>query len=138
MKQIYVASYYRNGYSRFMKYIHNVFDHPQPESIEKRLEIIQFFGEFGAKATSKACTKGRSPIHKRKRRVHSFIEHFIIEYRTNHPGADKTTIAPALIMACTLAGVKPLLESTVGRIISDLKARGSIPRYGYRLYLYWH
>ena len=126
MKQIYVASYYRNGYSPvlntgFMKYIHNVFDDPKRESIEKGLEIIQFFDEFGAKATRKAFTKGRSsiylwkqklkkadgklsalapgdktPIHKRRRIAHPFIESFIIQYRRAHPGADKTTITPTL------------------------------------------
>ncbi len=50
MKQIYVESYFRNGYSRFMKYIYNVINHPKRESIEKRLEIIKFFDEFGDEA----------------------------------------------------------------------------------------
>ncbi len=153
MKQIYVASYYRNGYSSFMKYIHNILNHPKRESIEKRLEIIQFFDEFGEAATKKAFGKGRStmylwkqklkkadgklsalapgdktPIHKRKRLIRPFIEHFIVEYRTVHPGADKTTIAPVLAIACKLAGIKPVSESTVGRIVHDLKEKGGIPR----------
>ena len=46
MKQIYIASYFRNGYSRFMKYIKDILDHPKRESIEKRLEIIKFCDEF--------------------------------------------------------------------------------------------
>ncbi len=154
MKQIYIESYFRSGYSRFMKYINNILNHPKRESIEKRLEIIQFFEEFGAEATRRAFSRGRStiylwkqklkktggklsalapgdktPIHKRKRLVPPFIEHFIVEYRTNHPGADKTTITPSLATACNLAGIKPVSESTVGRIIRDLKARGRIPRW---------
>ena len=136
-----------------MKYILDILNHPKRESIEKRLDIIKFFDEFGAEATRRAFDKGRStlylwkqklkksegklsalapgdktPIHKRKRLVHPVIERFIVEYRTGHPGADKTTIAPALAAACTLAGIKPVSESTVGRIIRDLKAKGRIPR----------
>lgn len=152
MKQIYIESYFRSGYSRFMKYINNILNHPKRESIEKRLEIIQFFEEFGAEATRRAFGRGRStiylwkqklkktggklsalapgdktPIHKRKRLLHPFIEHFIVEYRTNHPGVDKTTIAPALAIACKPAGLKPVSASTVGRIIHDLKESGRIP-----------
>ncbi len=155
MKQIYIASYFRSGYSRFMKYINNILDHPKREIIEKRLEIIKFCDEFGIEATKKAFGKGRStiylwkhkikkdggklsalapgdktPIHKRKRIIHPFIESFIVDYRTSHPGVDKTTIAPALVTACKLAGVKSVSESTVGRIIRDLKVRGRIPKWG--------
>ncbi len=138
-----------------MKYILDILNHPKRESIKKRLDIIKFFDEFGPGATTKAFHKGRStiylwkqrlkradgklsalvpgdktPIHKRKRLVHPFIESFIVDYRTSHPGTDKTTIAPSLTKACQIAGVKPVSESTVGRIISDLKARGRIPRWG--------
>ncbi len=152
MKQIYVESFYRNGYSRFMQYINNILEHPERKSIEKRLEIIKFCDEFGLEATRKAFGKGRStiylwkqklkksagklsalapgnktPLHKRKRVVHPFIESFIVQYRSSHPRADKTTIAPALKAACIAAGLKPVSESTVGRIIHDLKARGSLP-----------
>ena len=136
-----------------MKYVHDVLDHPKRESIERRLEIIQFFDEFGAEATRRAFSKGRSsiylwkqklkkaggklsalapgdktPLHKRKRVVHPFIERFIVEYRTTHPGVDKTTIAPALRAACNNAGVRVISESTVGRIIHDLKAKGRMPQ----------
>jgi transposase InsO family protein len=130
----------------------SIADHRQ-KSIEERLRIIQFFDEFGASATKKAFNKGRStiylwkqklkrangkiaalspgnttPIHKRKRTIHSVIEDFIITYRTNHPGVDKTTIVPALTEACKTAGIKPVSESTVGRIIHDLKEKGRLPQ----------
>ena len=152
MKQIYVASYFRSGYSRFMKYISNILDHPKRETIEKRLEIIEFCDEFGFEATRRAFGKSRStiylwkqrlrksggklsalapgdktPIQKRHRVVHPFIERFVIEYRTEHPGVDKTTITPALSTACSRANVKLVSESTVGRIIHDLKERGRLP-----------
>jgi transposase InsO family protein len=151
MKQIYIESYYRSGYSRFMQYINNVLDHPKRECIEQRVEIIKFFDDYGGEATKRAFGKSRStvylwkqklkgsggkltalapgdktPLHKRKRVVHSCIEKFIVEYRTKHPGADKATITPALAQACKTASVKPVSESSVGRIIHDLKERGRI------------
>ncbi len=151
MQQIYIASYYKSGYSRFMQYIQDILNHPRKASIEKRLEIIKFFDEFGSAATSRAFGKSRStiylwkqklakargklsalapgdktPIHKRKRMVNPVIEDFILKYRLAHPGADKTTITPLLAVACQQAGIKPISESTVGRIIHDLKERGRI------------
>ena len=59
--------------------------------------------------------------------VHPFIEQFIIGYRAEHPGADKTTITPALKATCLGQGMETVSESTVGRIIHDLKQRGKIP-----------
>ncbi len=153
MKQIYIESYFKNGYSRFMKYFNNVLDHPSREAIEQRIEIIKFFDDYGAEATRRAFSKARSsiflwkqklkkaggklsalapgdktPIHKRRRLVHPFILDFILKYRTEHPGVDKRTITPALAMACQRAGIKPVSESTVGRIIRDLKERGRLPK----------
>jgi transposase InsO family protein len=151
MKQIYIESYYRSGYSRFMQYINNILDHPKRECIEQRVEIIKFFDDYGGEATKRAFGKSRStiylwkqklkgsggkltalapgdktPLHRRKRLVHPCIEKFIVEYRTKHPGADKATITPALAQACKTASVKPVSESSVGRIIHDLKERGRI------------
>ena len=153
MKQIYVESYYRNGYSRFMQYFNDILDHPKKETIEQRIEIIKFFDDYGAEATRRAFGKARStiflwkqklkksggklsalapgdktPIRKRKRLVHPFILDFILKYRTDHPGVDKTTIAPVLAVACQRASIKPVSESTVGRIIHDLKEKGRLPR----------
>jgi len=127
MKQIYLQSYFKSGYSRFMQYINNVLEHPQRVIIEKRMEIIKFYDEFGARATRKAFRKGRStiylwkhklriaggklsalapgnraPQHKRKHITHPFITQFIIDYRTRHPGVDKTTITPVLCSSLNL------------------------------------
>jgi putative transposase len=151
MQQIYIASYFRKGYSRFMQHILDILDHPKKQLIEQRLEILKFFDEFGPVATQKAFKKSRStiylwkqklakaggklsalapgdktPVRKRKRLPPPFIEDFILNYRLAHPGADKTTITPILKTACQQAGVKPVSESTVGRIIHDLKDRGKI------------
>ena len=135
-----------------MQYFNDIFDHPQKEAIEQRLEIIRFFDDYGAKATRRAFGKGRStiflwkqklkksggklsalapgdktPLRKRKRLVHPFILDFILKYRSTHPGVDKTTITPVLAAACQHAGLKPVSESTVGRIIHDLKEKGRLP-----------
>jgi len=157
VKQIYIESYFRNGYSRFMKFINNILDHPKREAIEKRVEIIKFCDEFGFKATRQAFGKSRSTIYlwkqklkkadgklsalapgdrvprnKRHRVVHPFIERFIIDYRSVRYGADKTTITPALAAACAKEGIKTVSESTVGRTIRDLKDKGKLP-YGSKI-----
>ena len=136
-----------------MKYINNVLDHPKRETIEQRLEIIKFFDDYGAEATKRAFDKSRStiflwkqklkksggklsalapgdktPIRKRKRLVQPFILDFILRYRADHPGVDKTTITPVLAVACQRAVIKPVSESTVGRIIYDLKEKGRLPK----------
>jgi len=152
VKQIYVQSYYKSGYSRFMQYVYNILEHPQKESIEARVKIIEFCDKFGLEAATSAFGKSRATIYlwkqklrqsggrlsalaaasraphnKRKRTVDPFIRNFIIRFRTEHPNSDKTTITPFLSTACKSAGVKPISESTIGRIIHDLKERGSLP-----------
>ena len=154
MRQVYLDTYYRNDYRRFMEYFNDVFEHPKRGVIEKRLEVIKFFDDYGAPATKRAFGKSRStlflwkqkleksggklsslapgdrtPMRKRHRTVDHFIERFIVEYRTAHPGVDKTTITPALAKACGHAGVKSISESTVGRIIHDLKEKGRLPTF---------
>ena len=140
-----------------MQYFNDVFEHPKRKSIEQRLEIIKFCDEFGFKATKQAFGKSRStiylwkqklkkangklsalvpgdrtPRHKRQRVVHPLIERFIIEYRSERPGSDKTTITPALKAACAKERIKPVSESTVGRIIRDLKDKGKLS-YGSKI-----
>jgi putative transposase len=154
LKQIYVAHCFKKAYIQFMEYVADHLDNPQKNIIEHRIEIIKFFDEYGAEATRKAFNKSRSTIYlwkqklkkaegrisvlapgdrspgrKRHRVINPFIEHFIIEYRTTHPGVDKTTITSALTAACQNAGIKPVSESTVGRIIHDLKESRRLPAF---------
>ena len=135
MKQIFIESYYGNGYSRFMRYFNDILEHPGKEAIEHRLEIIKFFDDYGAEATRRAFGKGRStvflwkqkleksggklsaivpgdktPLRKRKRIVHPFITDFILKYRADHPGVDKTTITPVLVPVSNATSL-PLLIS---------------------------
>jgi len=151
MRQIYIGEFSNWRYSRFMKYVHDVLDHPQRENVEKRLSIIEFCDQYGFEATKKAFGKSRSSIYlwkqklkngkgqlstlvpgdrtpknKRHRFVDPFIEKFILDYRAAHPGVDKATIAPILKDACLHNKVRPISESTVGRIIYDLKVAGKL------------
>ncbi len=153
MKQIYIDLLWRRSYSRLMRLINDTLDHPERQSIETRLKIIEFFDQYGPEVTKKAFGKSRStiylwkqrlkaangrlsalapgdraPLRKRRRVVDPFVERFILDYRSEHTGADKTTIAPVLKASCEKAGIKPPSESTVGRIIHDLKERGRMPR----------
>jgi len=153
MKQIYVESYYHNGYNYWMEKLNDILNHPKQKAIEERIKIIEFFDEYGEQATKKAFGKARSTVYlwkqklkkagyrlsalaprdktpkrKRGRLVDPFIESFIIEYRTLHPGVDKVTITPVLKEMCIKKGIKPPSESTVGRIIHDLKEKGRLPK----------
>ncbi|MEE8414916.1 MAG: hypothetical protein V3S05_01445 [Desulfobacterales bacterium] len=61
MKQIYIESYYSNGYSRFMQYFNDIRDHPKKATIEQRLEIIKFFDDYGAKLLREPSAKVALP-----------------------------------------------------------------------------
>ena len=153
MKQVYVAHCFKKAYIHFMKYVADYLDHPQKAVIDQRLEILKFFDEFGMEATKRAFHKSRStiflwkqrlaksggrlsclapgnraPVHRRARIINPFMAKFITDYRTLHPGADKTTVTPTLAAACEKVGIKPVSESTVGRIIHELKEMGRLPK----------
>ena len=153
MRQIYVTMGSVRGYIQLMQVLDDITGNPQREAIEQRIAIIKFFDDYGEGATMRAFGKSRSTIYlwkqklkksggklsslapgnrapknRRHRIVDPVVERFIIDYRTSHPGADKTTIAPALRVACVASKVKPISESTVGRIIHDLKSKGRLPR----------
>ncbi len=136
-----------------MQKINDILSHPKSKEIEQRIKIIEFFAEYGAEATRKAFGKSRSTIYlwkqrlknsggrlsslapgdkapksRRKRRHDPFIVGFIMDYRSRHPGVDKVTITPVLKAACEAKDIKPPSESTVGRIIGDLKKQGRLSK----------
>jgi len=156
MKQIYLQSFFKSGYKRLMNYISDIahFAVDVQAVIKQRIETIEFFNEFGLKATKKAYKVGRSTLYDwksklaksggklsslrslskapktRKRRV-VLQDHinFILAYRKEHPGADKVTIKPILDAYCRLFNLNTISESTIGRIINELKEKGKIPNY---------
>lgn len=154
MKQIYLQSFFRSGYHRFMNYIYNISNHPKKQEIEKRLEIIKFFDEFGQEATDRAFAKSRSTIFlwkqkikrsggklsalapgdkapktRAKRKLTDKTVAFIKEYRIAHPGADQVTIKPALDVFCLQDNLPCICEATIANVIRRLKEKGELPDY---------
>jgi len=159
MKQIYLQSYFHSGYNRLMKYISNITHMSAKDQavIRDRLKIIEFFEQYGAKATLSAFQKGRSTIYlwkqkvatsggylsalasgskapknRSKRKLKDEIYEFIRQYRHSHHGADKVTIKPALDAFCVALGIDSVSESSIGRVIFSLKERGLIRHYQVR------
>jgi len=154
MRQIYLQSFFRSGYHRFMNYIYNISNHKKKEEIEKRLEIIKFFDKYGQDATQEAFLKKRSTIYlwkqklrkeggklsalapgdkapknRSKRKVTTGMIEFVRLYRISHPGSDKTTIKPALDVYCAKNNLSFVCESTIGNIIKELKDNNKLPDY---------
>ena len=154
MQQIYLQSFFRSGYHRFMNYIYNISSNPKKKEIEKRLEIIKFFDDFGEEATKRAYDKSRStvflwkqkikegggklsalapgnkaPKNRRKRKQTPEMVEFVRSYRLEHPGSDQVTIKPALDVFCLENSLPTVCEGTIANIIKDLKDKGRIPDY---------
>ena len=139
--QVYFVYKGVRGYHRLMERLDYV-NQPQRAEIERRLKIINFFGEHKAKATEDAFGVSRSTVYLWKkqlrdgggklvalaprsraprRRISRSVSHEIIRfiewYRTEHPGVGKQTIKPALDQFCQRKGLRSVSESTIGREI---------------------
>jgi len=148
-----------SGIKRFMQYISDIahLDKKIQAVIRHRIEIIEFFDGYGIEATKKAFKVGRStvfnwknnlktsggklsslaplsrvPKNRRRRIVKKEHIDFILGYRKEHPGTDKLTIKPVLDATCMALGIETISESTVGRIIKELKDQNKIPSYQVR------
>ncbi len=160
MQQIYVYSYF-SGFKRLLGYS-SIINHPKKEIIEKRIKIIKFFDHFGLTATKEAYNVGRSTIYSQKKKLRQgdgrleslapddktpkikrnrlsetdpIIIDFIISYRRSHPRVGKEIITPILNAYLRLEGIRKVSESTVGRLISDLKQKRKIDN-DYKLSFY--
>ena len=67
----------------------------------------------------------RAPKNKRQKQFPKELETFIREYRRRHHGIGKETLKPICDAACSALGLKTVGESTIGRIINDLKEKGA-------------
>ena len=159
MQQIYLESVFKRGYRHLMKYISNIahLDKKIQAIIFRRIEIIEFFDKFGADPTKQAFKVSRSTVYgwksklkksggklsslraesktpKTRRRRVVKQEHIdlIRDYRHEHPGVDKVTIKSVLDAVCIATGINTISESTIGRIISELKENGKIPNYQFK------
>ena len=70
--------------------------------------------------------KSRAPINKRKSKIKEEVKEYIRQYRTKHIGVSKEVIYPQLRQYCKEKGLKEISESSIGRIIKELKEEGKI------------
>ena len=142
-------------YNRAMLRIQEVGDHPQREEIVKRLKAIWLLERgrveelkavlgvsrstaFSWKKRLRAggnnvlvlAPSSRAPKKRRQRVVDGRLVECIRRYRVERPGAGKATIRKELDRYCREWGLKGISESSVGRVIADLKKRGRLPGPG--------
>jgi transposase InsO family protein len=121
------------------------------EEVEFRMHVLDYGSRHGVKAACDAFRIGRStwylwkskfekggrrlealrkrsraPRRRRQRVVNPLIERFVIEYRTDplHYGVGKEAIKPALDRYCRERSIATVSESTIGRMLVDMKRRG--------------
>jgi len=142
------------GYARKAMYIQDITHHKDRATIEHRLKVLNFYDRYGPEATKEAFSVSRStvflwksklnakqgrlsslapgdraPKTKRTRNVSEVITSFIVAERTKHYRLGKDKLAELLIPICARAGLACPSTSTVGRILSDLKAQGRLSKY---------
>jgi len=134
-----------------MRYLQDIIGHPKELEIKKRVKVIDFFDKYGLAATKEAfgvgratiyiwkkklkesdgklsglASKSKTPKNKRKRKVNKLIKEFIIDYRWKYHGIGKEAIKPALDEYCNKNDIETVSESTIGRVIKDLKELGML------------
>ena len=142
---------FTRGYNRCMRYLNDIIGHRKEIEIKQRLKTINFFDKYGLSATQEAfgvsratiylwkrrlresdgrlislASKSKTPRNKRKRKVNKLIKEFIIDYRFKYHGVGKQAIKPALDEYCKENDIETVSESTIGRVIKDLKESGML------------
>ena len=122
------------------------------DKAKKKAEIVFFFEKYGLEPTITAFKvskssiyswrktlkennyqleslneRSKAPHHPRKSKVDQRIKNFIKDYRWQHPRTGKEKIKPELDKFCQNQGIAAVSESTIGRIIKELKASNEIP-----------
>jgi transposase InsO family protein len=163
MQQIYLESFFKGGYRKFMNYISNIAHMSEHDRkiIYHRVRVLEFFEEFGLLATKKAFNIGRSTIFLWKQKlkhdanklsslaslskkpksfrvsmIDPLVIEFIRQYRTIHPGVDKYTIKPVLDAYCKSLSIGSVSQSSIGRIIRVLNTKNLIPKRYSKIYLH--
>lgn len=123
------------------------------DTIYQRIKIIEFSNRYGHEATKVAFGKSRSvvflwknklkeeggrlsaltpistkPKNFRKSATNPLIHTFIKEYRISRPGVGKETIKAELDEYCPKHHIPNVSESTIGRVIKELKDKGELPK----------
>lgn len=143
------------GYNRAMLRIEEIGDHPQKEEIEKRLKAIYLLDrgllhelkvvygvsrstaygwkkrlKLGGNQVHALAPGNRAPRKRRQRQIDPSLIEFIRKYRLKKPGMGKGIIKAELDRFCRARGLATISESSVGRVIADLKASGRLPDRG--------
>jgi transposase InsO family protein len=146
-----------SGNTRRMLRIQSIEGHPYQDLIENRMKAIWLLERgrmeeiemvFGYSRSSvytwrrrwKASGEdilslvpySRAPHRRRERKVRPELIEFIRKRRIELPGLGKETIKGELDRFCGTRGLKSLSESSVGRIIADLKRYNRLPGKGLR------
>lgn len=142
------------GYARKAMNNTDITHHKDRAIIEHRLKVLKFYDRYGPEASKEAFSvsrstvflwksrlkqghgrlealapKSRAPHVRRRRETSALIADYIIEQRTLHPRLGKDKLAELLVTVCLSQGISRPSVSTVGRILSDLKTQGRLPKY---------
>lgn len=122
--------------------LHSLRRFDRNEIAQQRLKIIEFYDQYGEKATKQAFGADRKliyvwkkkmtnngktlqslvpestrPIRTRTMRTDQRIIDFLKEKRQKHPGIGKEKLKPMLDAYCKHTGIESVSESTIGKII---------------------
>jgi putative transposase len=154
MKVFYLFRGFR-GYNRGMLRIQEIGNHPQKKEIERRLKAIYLLDRgllnelkvvmnvsrstvFSWKKRLKAggnnvqalAPGSRAPQKRRQRETDPRLIEFIRKYRIRKPGMGKVIIKSELDRFCRERRLQTISESSVGRVIAELKKNGRLPGLG--------
>lgn len=141
------------GYARSAMNIENITQHKDRKIIEHRIKVLNFFDCYGATATKEAFAVSRSTVYlwkqtlranngrisclapeskapntRRQRNTNPVIAEYIVLQRAQHPRLGKAKLRELLVPVCAQANLDCPSVSSVGRILSDLKAQGRLPK----------
>lgn len=130
------------GYRRFLMISYSLLRYDTTKVAQYRLEAINFYEEFGLKAACKAFKVSKTTLYRWRKRLEdsqgrlsslvpcstkpkrvrrmttdSRIVGFIKNLREEHPKLGKEKIKPLLDEYCQEAGIAPISESTIGKVI---------------------
>ena len=141
------------GYARKTMYIQDITHHKHRAIIEHRIKVLKFYDCYGEAATKEAFAVSRStvflwkqklrqghgrlealvprskaPHTRRRRETPQLISSFIVNERSVHPRLGKDKLRVLLVPVCAKEGIACPSVSSVGRIMSDLKTQGRLPK----------
>lgn len=151
MQQIYLDGFIK-GYARRAMYIQDITHHQYKHIIERRVKILSFFDDYGAKATTRAFGVSRStvyvwkqklktghgrlsslaPASKRPKQIrvgrdYTWHRQQILALCEQYPGLGKDKLTILLNQQCHKARQPALSVSTIGRLITKLQVSGQLP-----------